>query len=326
MTVRIFGRTPLGQPGLHCPGDRRPGGICCAVAAGHAAGARGQGERQSPCAASPVDWIPAIFSAHSNSRSHFTRSLPKRSQSPSAGPNVLASHVSPPLGDDLVVTNKVSQNLHAEITLRTLGKFESSDGSLLEGTRVVRQFLISAGVRPPTFVLFDGCGLSVQDLVTPRAFTTLLSYAARQSWGEAFRTSFPVGGVDGSLSGRFKQPCARRQGLRQDGYPGRSPRLERIPGRRQRPDGRLLHHVHRSQSVLARGPHGDGQDRRGDRRCKSRSRIEEGSSSGFVGGVWVPHLPPSKPLSELTPQEAAGRQVFVSRCSSCHYAEALKRA
>jgi D-alanyl-D-alanine carboxypeptidase/D-alanyl-D-alanine-endopeptidase (penicillin-binding protein 4) len=126
-------------------------------------------------------------------------------QSAGAGPNVLASHVSPPLGDDLVVTNKVSQNLHAEITLRTLGKFESSDGSLLEGTRVVRQFLISAGVAPNDFVLFDGCGLSVQDLVTPRAFTSLLAYAARQSWGEAYRASLPVGGVDGSLSTRFKQ-------------------------------------------------------------------------------------------------------------------------
>jgi D-alanyl-D-alanine carboxypeptidase/D-alanyl-D-alanine-endopeptidase (penicillin-binding protein 4) len=33
----------------------------------------------------------------------------------------------------------------------------------------------------------------------------LLTYAAKQSWGEAFRTSLPVGGVDGSLAGRFKQ-------------------------------------------------------------------------------------------------------------------------
>lgn len=33
------------------------------------------------------------------------------------------------------------------------------------------------------------------------------------------------------------------------------------------------------------------------------------------------HLAPSKPLSELTAQEAAGHQVFVSRCSSCHYAD-----
>jgi mono/diheme cytochrome c family protein len=33
-----------------------------------------------------------------------------------------------------------------------------------------------------------------------------------------------------------------------------------------------------------------------------------------------PSLPPSKPLSELTPEEAAGHQVFVTHCARCHYA------
>jgi mono/diheme cytochrome c family protein len=33
-----------------------------------------------------------------------------------------------------------------------------------------------------------------------------------------------------------------------------------------------------------------------------------------------PSLPPSKPLSELTPQEARGYAVFQSHCSRCHYA------
>jgi mono/diheme cytochrome c family protein len=28
----------------------------------------------------------------------------------------------------------------------------------------------------------------------------------------------------------------------------------------------------------------------------------------------------SKPLSELTPQEHSGQQIFVERCSNCHYA------
>jgi len=35
-------------------------------------------------------------------------------------------------------------------------------------------------------------------------------------------------------------------------------------------------------------------------------------------------LPPSKPLSELTPQESAGRQVFSARCAVCHYADSQK--
>ncbi len=127
-------------------------------------------------------------------------------EAPAPGETVLASHVSPPLGQDLVVTNKVSQNLHAELTLRTLGKLEGADGSLVEGTRVVRQFLIQAGIAPHDFFFYDGSGLSPKDLVTPRAFTTLLTYAAQQSWGPAFRATLPVGGVDGSLGGRFRQP------------------------------------------------------------------------------------------------------------------------
>jgi mono/diheme cytochrome c family protein len=33
-----------------------------------------------------------------------------------------------------------------------------------------------------------------------------------------------------------------------------------------------------------------------------------------------PPLPPSKPLSQLTPQEAAGHRVYASHCARCHYA------
>ncbi len=32
-----------------------------------------------------------------------------------------------------------------------------------------------------------------------------------------------------------------------------------------------------------------------------------------------PALPPSKPLAELTPQEATGHAVFQSNCARCHY-------
>jgi D-alanyl-D-alanine carboxypeptidase/D-alanyl-D-alanine-endopeptidase (penicillin-binding protein 4) len=120
-----------------------------------------------------------------------------------AGKRVLASHISPPLIEDMTVTMKVSQNLHAEITLRTLGKLLARDGSLGQGTRVVRQFLISIGVRPQDFFFFDGSGLSNQDLITPRAATTLLAYASRQPWGASWRSTMPVAGVDGTLSSRF---------------------------------------------------------------------------------------------------------------------------
>jgi mono/diheme cytochrome c family protein len=45
---------------------------------------------------------------------------------------------------------------------------------------------------------------------------------------------------------------------------------------------------------------------------------------GLLTVLGCHHLTPSKPLNELTPQEAAGQRIFVSRCSSCHYANTEK--
>ena len=82
-------------------------------------------------------------------------------------------------------------------------KVQGSDGSFVQGARVVRQFLVNAGVDDNDFFFYDGSGLSLDDRIAPRAFTTLLSYAARQPWGAAWRATLPVAGVDGSLAGRF---------------------------------------------------------------------------------------------------------------------------
>lgn len=122
---------------------------------------------------------------------------------PETGLRVLATHVSPPLGQDVAVTLKVSQNLHAELYLRLLGRLEADDGSIAQGARVVRTFLTQAGVNPGDFTFEDGSGLSREDLITPRAATTLLVYAAHQPWGQIYRNALPVGGVDGTLSDRF---------------------------------------------------------------------------------------------------------------------------
>ena len=123
-----------------------------------------------------------------------------------ANARIVAQRTSPPLSQIVTVTNKVSQNLHVEMLLRLLGKAEAEDGSIAQGARVVRQFLVSAGVQPQDFFFYDGSGLSPQDVITPRAATTLLAYAARQPWGEVYRASLPIGGVDGTLDNRFMQP------------------------------------------------------------------------------------------------------------------------
>ena len=120
-----------------------------------------------------------------------------------SGSVVLASRTSVPLLQDITVTNKVSQNLHAETWLRLLGQHFGEDGSIEEGARVVRAQMLLAGVQPQDFFFYDGSGLSPEDRITPRALTTLLRYIAEQPWGEEFRSTLPTGGIDGTLSDQF---------------------------------------------------------------------------------------------------------------------------
>jgi D-alanyl-D-alanine carboxypeptidase/D-alanyl-D-alanine-endopeptidase (penicillin-binding protein 4) len=118
-------------------------------------------------------------------------------------PGIRAEHISLPFIEDVRVINKTSQNLHAELALRLIGRLAGSGGSLEGGGAVLRQFLLQAGLKDDEFVFFDGSGLSRRDLVTPAAVVRLLLYAARQPWGAAFEDTLPVSGVDGSLSERF---------------------------------------------------------------------------------------------------------------------------
>lgn len=123
---------------------------------------------------------------------------------PPGDAKVLGMRFSPTVGQDITVTNKISQNLHAELLLRLLGKTFGTEGSFEQGSRVVRQFLINAGVNDKDFFLYDGSGLSPDDRVSPRAFTRLLTYAAAQPWAADWRNSLPIAGVDGTLQNRFK--------------------------------------------------------------------------------------------------------------------------
>lgn len=151
------------------------------------------------------------FAAERAKPLHLERSTLSLIEAPLNNRRVLARHVSVPIAEDIKVTNKVSQNLHAELLLRLLGKICGQDGSLAEGTRVVRQFLVDAGIKDDDFFFYDGSGMSMDDRITPRAYTQLLVYAARQPWGAEWRDTLPVAGVDGTLAHRFtKSPLKGR--------------------------------------------------------------------------------------------------------------------
>jgi D-alanyl-D-alanine carboxypeptidase/D-alanyl-D-alanine-endopeptidase (penicillin-binding protein 4) len=127
---------------------------------------------------------------------------------PSPTAIVFAEHISPPLSEMVRVTNKVSQNLYAELLLRAVGHEKKGFGVIDAGLWVEQDFLKSVGIADGDVVLSDGSGLSRDNLVTPRAVVQLLQYDAQQSWGPDYISTFPIAGVDGTLENRFKNTAA----------------------------------------------------------------------------------------------------------------------
>jgi D-alanyl-D-alanine carboxypeptidase/D-alanyl-D-alanine-endopeptidase (penicillin-binding protein 4) len=116
----------------------------------------------------------------------------------------LARTTPPPLGEDIVTINKVSQNVHADLLLRRLGAARGKP-SVAGGLEAVRTMLDRAGVPERAATLADGSGMSPYNRVSPRGVVTMLRWAAGRPWGASLRASLPIGGVDGTLARRFRE-------------------------------------------------------------------------------------------------------------------------
>jgi serine-type D-Ala-D-Ala carboxypeptidase/endopeptidase (penicillin-binding protein 4) len=126
-------------------------------------------------------------------------------------PTVLAEHVSVPLGDAVKLVNKISQNLHTEMFLRTVARQNGLWNTPEDLMKTPTDFYAAAGIAAGDVIQTDASGLSRHDLVTPRAIVSLLAFAQKQSWFGVYYASLPVAGVDGTLEDRMKYtPAAGR--------------------------------------------------------------------------------------------------------------------
>ncbi len=126
-------------------------------------------------------------------------------------PVVLAEHVSVPLGDAVKLINKISQNLHTEMLLRTIARQGGPWATPDDLMKIPADFYATAGIAPGDVIQTDASGLSRHDLVTPQAIVTLLAFAQKQSWFAPYYASLPVAGQDGTLEDRMKNtPAAGR--------------------------------------------------------------------------------------------------------------------
>jgi PBP4 family serine-type D-alanyl-D-alanine carboxypeptidase len=113
--------------------------------------------------------------------------------------NLVASHVSPPLSDDVYVTLKVSDNLHAALMpyMWAIYVAHAKTDLLQNGFAQERALLASAGLDLRSAAQQDGLGTSA--FFTPQFMVSYLAWAYRQSWFQPFWHGLPILGVDGTL-------------------------------------------------------------------------------------------------------------------------------
>lgn len=117
----------------------------------------------------------------------------------------LASLESHSLAEMIRVVNKHSQNLHAELILRMLGR-ERGPAQLPSdeaGISVVLGFLDRIGAATPGMTLCDGSGLSRLNRVSAGMLERVVEAMDRHPWSTFFLDSLPEAGVDGTLRRRL---------------------------------------------------------------------------------------------------------------------------
>ncbi|MGQ4269864.1 D-alanyl-D-alanine carboxypeptidase/D-alanyl-D-alanine endopeptidase [Nocardiopsis changdeensis] len=127
---------------------------------------------------------------------------------------VVADHTSAELSEILVPFMKFSNNGHAEMLIKAIGRETAGEGTWEAGRAGVAEAVAGLGVDTEGVVFHDGSGLSRTDRLTATAVTELLTAARGADWYPVWEASLPVAGiadpfVGGTLRNRMAGTAAQ---------------------------------------------------------------------------------------------------------------------
>lgn len=131
------------------------------------------------------------------------------------GARLLAERASMPLRELLVPFLKLSNNGHAEVLVKEMGRHARGTGSWPAGLDVLTGRLAELGVDPARLRLVDGSGLSAVDGIPPDQQALLLDQVRSRPWFPDFKAALPLAGapdrmVGGTLRNRMAGTPAER--------------------------------------------------------------------------------------------------------------------
>lgn len=106
--------------------------------------------------------------------------------------------------------NRKSNNLTAEILLKTIGKENGGDGSFSSGVKLVEKY-IKNFYAEDDFNIVDGSGLSRLNYLSPNLMTNLLRYIYTSDYRSSIINSLAQPGKPGTLERRMKNSIAQNR-------------------------------------------------------------------------------------------------------------------
>lgn len=158
-------------------------------------------------------WEPAGYAADVFRRAlqrHGVKVLggDKLSQPTPEAARTLATHESMTLAELMVPFLKLSNNGHAEVLVKAIGRKVSGQGTWSAGLAAMRTSLTSMGMDPASMRQSDGSGLTRFNLVPPMEIADMLAAAKGKPWFAKWYDALPIAGnsqrfVGGTLRSRM---------------------------------------------------------------------------------------------------------------------------
>ncbi len=160
----------------------------------------------------PTEYALSLF--EKSMKKHGIKVLGKRKKGKTPeGADMIGTHQSMPLSQLLIPFMKMSNNSHAEVLVKEMGKEADGEGSWKDGLKVARNQLKSMGINMQTIMMRDGSGISQVNMIPANEITKLLYAIQEKTWFPAYLNALPIAGnenrmVGGTLRKRMKGTLA----------------------------------------------------------------------------------------------------------------------